>query len=166
MKLKITFLVDNTVYLKDLKAEHGLSVLIESPEEKILFDCGQSGLLLNNAKSLNIALQDISKIVLSHGHYDHSGGLLSILKHNSRKIDVYAHPDIFKKRYELINNNADSKRYIGIPESRKTYEEYGANFNLPIASRPVQCAGTIKPISYFFNSDITRSVYFSALKLR
>jgi 7,8-dihydropterin-6-yl-methyl-4-(beta-D-ribofuranosyl)aminobenzene 5'-phosphate synthase len=134
LKLKITFLIDNTVYSRGLKAEHGLSVLIESSEEKILFDCGQSGLLLENAKNLNIDMRDISKIVLSHGHYDHTGGLLSILKYCSRKINVYAHPDVFEKRYitknKLINANTDSKRYIGIPESRETYEKYGAIFNL------------------------------------
>ncbi len=134
MKLKITFLIDNTVYISGLKAEHGLSVLIETSEEKILFDCGQSELLLSNAKNLNIDLRDISKIILSHGHYDHTGGLLSILKHNSRKINVYAHPDIFEKKYiaknELINTNTDSKRYIGMPENQVTYERYGAVFNL------------------------------------
>lgn len=134
MKLKITFLTDNTVYSSNLKAEHGLSVLIETPEEKILFDCGQSGLLLDNAKILNISLLNISKIVLSHGHYDHTGGLLSILKYCSKKINVYAHPAIFEKKYmignKLINTDAYSKRYIGMMESRESYEKYGAIFNL------------------------------------
>ena len=74
MGLKITFLIENTVYFGSLKAEHGLAVLVELPEEKLLFDCGQSELLLDNAKKLDIDLLDISKIILSHGHYDHTRG--------------------------------------------------------------------------------------------
>jgi 7,8-dihydropterin-6-yl-methyl-4-(beta-D-ribofuranosyl)aminobenzene 5'-phosphate synthase len=138
MELKITFLIDNTVYLQNLKAEHGLSIMLEFSKEKILFDCGQSEAVLDNAKNLNINLMDISKIVLSHGHYDHSGGLLSVLKYINKEINIFAHPAIFGKRYvaknSLSNIDLDSKRYIGIPDSQKTYEKHGALFNLNSSS--------------------------------
>jgi 7,8-dihydropterin-6-yl-methyl-4-(beta-D-ribofuranosyl)aminobenzene 5'-phosphate synthase len=109
----ISILVENTVQLPGLKAEHGWSVLIESNKGRILFDTGQSSLLLANAKPLGLDLSAVDKIVISHGHYDHTGGLADILQLNS-KAQVYAHPDIFKCRFYLPPMGGEA-REIGVP---------------------------------------------------
>lgn len=75
MKYKITTLVENCVYGRQLRAEHGLSLYIETPEHKILFDTGASDLFIHNANVLNIDLKQVDYLILSHGHSDHTGGL-------------------------------------------------------------------------------------------
>ncbi len=71
----VRMLVDNETSNNDLKAEHGLSILMEFEEKKILFDFGQSLMLFENAKAMGVDLSDVDYAVLSHGHYDHGGGL-------------------------------------------------------------------------------------------
>ena len=96
--ISITVLVENTVGRQDLKAEHGLSFWIETEDGKLLWDTGQSGLLINNAQKLGITLNLLKHIALSHGHYDHTGGLLEILK-MAPHAHVYGHPDLFVQRF-------------------------------------------------------------------
>ncbi len=85
MKIKITTLSDNTVAQggKQLIGEHGLSFCIETGNQKILFDTGQGIAISNNAGVLGIDLSRIDAVILSHGHYDHSGGLKSLLGYNT-----------------------------------------------------------------------------------
>ena len=141
--MKLTILVDNYVDLQKLKAEHGLSILIEDGNEKILFDCGQSDLILSNAKVLGIDLNGITKIVLSHGHYDHTGGLLPLLKYLNREIDIYAHPLVFEEKFSEYKdfNGFSTNRYIGIPEGAEIYEKKGAKFLL--SKDPIQISENI-----------------------
>lgn len=73
--MKLTVLTENLVNRRGLLAEHGLSVLVEANGRKILFDTGQSDVFLRNAHALGISLHDLDAVVLSHGHYDHGGGL-------------------------------------------------------------------------------------------
>ncbi len=127
--LKISILVDNYIEIPELKAEHGLSVLVEEGNHKILFDCGQSDQIINNAKKLGLELGDLNQAVLSHGHYDHTGGLSAVLGLNN-DIDIYGHPGIFDKKYSMKKQ----QRYIGIQEKREFYENKGANFILSIES--------------------------------
>ena len=87
----LTILAENTVYRGGLRAEHGFSVWVEAYEKKILFDTGQSDLLLHNAEALGIDLAQADAIVLSHGHYDHVGGLDRVLDLAPRA-NVYLHP--------------------------------------------------------------------------
>lgn len=80
MNYKITTLVENCVYGRKLQAEHGLSLYIETPENRLLFDTGASDLFIRNARLLNIDLQKVDYLVLSHGHSDHTGGLRHFLE--------------------------------------------------------------------------------------
>lgn len=80
----ITTLVDNLVYGKKLQAEHGLSLYIETKSHRLLFDTGQSDLFLRNARFLHIDIADIDYLILSHAHYDHTGGLLHFLRQNAK----------------------------------------------------------------------------------
>ena len=123
--IKITILSENTTYKRGVLAEHGLSYLIENKDEKYIFDTGQNGIVLNNAKALGISLTNLNAIILSHGHYDHTGGLIDLI---SEGLPVFGHPDIFIKRYSLHSDNTIHD--ISIPFSRELIESKGANIKL------------------------------------
>ena len=74
--MKLCTLLENTACRNDLTAEHGLSLYMETGNHKILFDMGQSDAFAANAHKLHIDLTQVDTAILSHGHYDHSGGLL------------------------------------------------------------------------------------------
>jgi 7,8-dihydropterin-6-yl-methyl-4-(beta-D-ribofuranosyl)aminobenzene 5'-phosphate synthase len=122
MRGKIVVLVENSVLNRELYAEHGLSFYVETDRGKILFDTGQSDLLIRNARTLGIDLRRIDKIVLSHGHYDHTGGLLPLLKTFKKRIQVIAHPDAFKKIH--FGCGGGISRDIGIPFEESELRQY------------------------------------------
>jgi 7,8-dihydropterin-6-yl-methyl-4-(beta-D-ribofuranosyl)aminobenzene 5'-phosphate synthase len=127
MPLRITTLSENTAGLTGVLAEWGLSVLIQTDALKILLDTGASISVPHNAPILGVDLSAIDKIVLSHGHYDHTGGLKEVLKHIGKQVEVIAHPDIWAKKYRRCG---DRERYIGIPFPRNELEALGASFTL------------------------------------
>jgi len=105
MKNNITVIVDNKSQI-GLKNEHGLAIHIEYNGKRILFDNGQNKeALFYNAEQLNIPLTNLDFIILSHGHYDHSGNLDTLLKLNP-SAHFYAHPDCLQTRYSLHPNKA------------------------------------------------------------
>jgi 7,8-dihydropterin-6-yl-methyl-4-(beta-D-ribofuranosyl)aminobenzene 5'-phosphate synthase len=111
----ITTLVENTTSSLGLLAEHGLSFWIEYGNRHILFDTGQSELLVQNAKALNIDLAQADVIVLSHGHYDHTGGLSTVLG-IARKAILYLHPAAIKLKFSRSSPKPCS---IGMPDPVK-----------------------------------------------
>jgi 7,8-dihydropterin-6-yl-methyl-4-(beta-D-ribofuranosyl)aminobenzene 5'-phosphate synthase len=139
MKSKITTLIENTVAQggKKLIGEHGLSFYIETESNKILFDTGQNLAISNNAKVLGIDLSLIDTVILSHGHYDHSGGLKSLLECN-RHFTLYAHPDVFDQK---VKGADDNFKYIGIPLEKNFLEEKGVEIKL--GRNPAQVASGI-----------------------
>jgi 7,8-dihydropterin-6-yl-methyl-4-(beta-D-ribofuranosyl)aminobenzene 5'-phosphate synthase len=134
MPVTITTLVENTSGLPLVVGEWGQSILVEADGKKILFDTGPTGTVLKNAAALGIDLSTIDKIVLSHGHYDHTGGLLDVLiklkesgKHPDG-IEIIGHPDIFSPKHFYIKDFIE--RSVGIPFKREDLEALGARFNL------------------------------------
>ena len=95
---KITVLAENTAGARGLLAEHGLSLWIETATANILFDTGQGLVLTSNAGTLGIDLSTANVVVLSHGHYDHTGGLEKILR-NLERATVYVHPRAFDAKF-------------------------------------------------------------------
>lgn len=87
--MRMICLMENTSR-KNLYTEHGLSLYLETREHKILFDMGQSDLFLRNAQRLNVDLSAVDLAVISHGHYDHGGGLETFLSVNDHAF-VYMH---------------------------------------------------------------------------
>lgn len=98
MKLKV--LVDNNTYIDQYYCgEPAVSYYMEDGGVKILFDTGYSDLFIKNAMKLNINLDDLDCIVISHGHNDHTGGLVHYLeKYKNNKISIIGHPDAFKEK--------------------------------------------------------------------
>ena len=112
--LTLTCLVEDSVRNPDLGAEHGLSVLAETNGVRLMLDTGQSALVVRNARMLNINLGSVADIVLSHGHYDHTGGVQAVLD-KARKARIHAHPATFLPKY--VRRADGSLRSIGCPLS-------------------------------------------------
>ena len=128
MPVRITTLSEDTAGRSKLLAERGLSILVETENTSVLLDTGNSVSVAHNADALGINLSKIDRIVLSHGHYDHTGGLRQVLHKMRKDIEIIAHPDIWQPKYARRKNEPD--RYIGIPFQRNELESLGAYFNL------------------------------------
>lgn len=102
--VKITILVDNLVG-EGLVVEHGLSFWIETNDQRILFDTGQGGALKNNAHALGVDLSKTDMLVLSHGHYDHTGGLPYVLQ-QAHNVHIYGHPGMVQPRYSMSDGTS------------------------------------------------------------
>jgi len=113
--INITILIENTAHTAGLKTEHGLSFWIEYGDKKVLFDTGQSNAVMKNAKKLGVDLACTDAIVISHGHYDHTGGLSATLD-IAPKTKVYLHPSATEPKFSQKDSNA---KYIGMPDSAK-----------------------------------------------
>ncbi|MBQ7835855.1 MAG: MBL fold metallo-hydrolase [Clostridia bacterium] len=110
--MKIVCLAENTSVSHNIGYEHGLSLYIQCDAGAILFDMGQTDLFSENAKKLNVDLSSVRYAVISHGHYDHGGGLESFLKINS-SAPVYINPYAFDGHYNGTN------KYIGLSPALK-----------------------------------------------
>ena len=114
--MKIITLLENTVCRDDVSCEHGLSLYIETKKHKILFDTGQSDLFVQNANTLGVNLDSIDMVILSHGHYDHGGGLPAFLQINHHA-KVYMHQDACSPHFNGTEKN------IGILTSLKDHPQ-------------------------------------------
>jgi len=131
MKVRLTTLAENTVGKGRFLAEHGLSILVETSDQKILFDTGKSYTAVHNARVLGVDLRSVDMVVLSHGHHDHTGGLRDFLREvagRGREVPVVAHPAVWSVRYSVEKD--ERRRYTGIPHVREELESLGAYFRL------------------------------------
>ncbi|WP_457552651.1 MBL fold metallo-hydrolase [Desulfobacula sp.] len=125
MQIKFTILCENSVGVPfGAVGEHGFACFIESDSGNYLFDTGQGLGILQNAAALNKDLASLKAIMISHGHYDHTGGLPQVLQRCGR-VPVYGHPEIFVERFW-----GEQRRFIGIPFRRSYLESLGAEFKL------------------------------------
>ena len=113
MTVRVTTLVDNTVATRGLLAEHGLSLWIDTGECCVLFDTGQGLTLTHNAAALGVDLNEAHAVLLSHGHYDHTGGLHHLLSARPG-LDVFLHPAALGVKFSTRGGGAP--RDIGIPQ--------------------------------------------------
>lgn len=115
--MRVTVLIENTSE-NELICEHGLSLLIEYNGRTILLDAGSTEAFYENARVLGLSLEKVDVCVLSHGHYDHSGGF-GILLQNNKKIKIYAQKSVMNPYYSGNNNVHE----IGIPENVRAYKD-------------------------------------------
>jgi len=132
-KINLGILVNNIVGESHFLAEHGLSILIQIQEgekkEDYLLDCGKSSsTLLHNIAAYGIELANLSlkTIILSHGHYDHTGGLKGFLENTSQRITIIGHPDVFAQRISYVRGF----RNISCPFNQSEIREAGGDLLL------------------------------------
>lgn len=118
--IKVHILTDDRVRRRGLLAEHGLSLLIEKDDKRILFDTGQSSVYCHNAKTMGLNLEDIDYIVISHGHYDHCGGL-KCFPYKGKAPAIHVHPNAFLKKLASTDKDEPS-REVGIPFDISEYD--------------------------------------------
>jgi 7,8-dihydropterin-6-yl-methyl-4-(beta-D-ribofuranosyl)aminobenzene 5'-phosphate synthase len=153
MKTRITILCENLVGRLMGSGEHGFSAFIETEKGNYLFDTGSGHSIVPNSLILDKDLKSIRKIFLSHGHYDHTGGLPEVLKMKGR-VDVHAHSHVFIDRIHVIKENGkETKRFIGTPYKKSYLEFLGANFILNTDFMEVE-----KGI--FFTGEVPRKTSF------
>lgn len=146
--VKVVVLMENTACEPQFDAEHGLSLYIETKRHKILFDSGQSVDFAENASRLGIDLKEVDLAVLSHGHYDHGGGL-------ARFLELNTHAPVYLSSYAFGQYYNGAKKYIGIAQELKksgrlifTEDELKIDEELTLCScnhqknvRPIDSAG-------------------------
>ena len=111
-KVWITVVTENTAQGPGVLAEHGLAYWIDLGSQYVLFDTGQGAVLAHNTFKLGIPLRQANKIVLSHGHYDHTGGLAEAMG-NNRVATVYSHPTALSPKF--VRDQDGNARDVGIP---------------------------------------------------
>lgn len=102
--MRIVTLLENTSCREDLRCEHGLSLYVEAEGKRILFDAGQTGLFAQNATLLGVDLASVDLAVLSHGHYDHGGGLARFLQVNSTA-PIYVSTHVFEPHFNALGKD-------------------------------------------------------------
>jgi 7,8-dihydropterin-6-yl-methyl-4-(beta-D-ribofuranosyl)aminobenzene 5'-phosphate synthase len=157
-KGRLMILSDNTVVGKtEALGESGFSVYLETEQGSMLFDTGRGATVVHNARVLRKDLRQLDRIIISHGHPDHCGGLPDVLAFHD-KIEVLAHPDIFLYRYRKGRDG--TKRYGGIPHTRGYLERCGAVFSLNRdfieVGRGVFLSGEIPRETGFEHADLDR----------
>ncbi len=119
--MRICVLSENTAVSEALAAEHGLSLYVETERHRLLFDTGAGGNFAKNAVKLGIDLRAVDIAFISHGHYDHGGGLKTFLNLNT-KAPVYISKNAFGRYY--ANRTGGVKQYIGLDEELVLSERF------------------------------------------
>ena len=134
MTCRIKILCDNSAgSISGTLGEHGFAALVQQGDQTLLFDTGAGQTLLLNAQRMNVDLRSVEQVVLSHGHYDHAGGLWPLLQSCGPK-RILAHPGIFARRYVHREGMA---RSVGIPYSEEFLAGLGASFSYSDSFRQV-----------------------------
>lgn len=147
--MQITVLTDNQAMRDGTIPGHGLAMLVEAEGIRVLFDTGPDDTIIANAATLGVRLDPLDAIVLSHGHYDHTGGLAAVLAAvGPGPVKVVAHPGVFDSTYS--GPGPGQLRPIGMPLEREAYEALGAVFELsemPVALGDVlMTTGHVPPL--------------------
>lgn len=144
-RVSLKILAENRVENPLLIAEQGLSIYVSVDDKTILFDTGQRNAVMHNAGVLGIDLTNLAWIVISHGHYDHTGGLDSLIK-ISRRAKLIAHPYLFQPKYVEHGGNL---RFIGAPLTTEDLKKI--EIPMELSQNPVKLTSEI-----IFSGEIKR----------
>ncbi|MDD2620165.1 MAG: MBL fold metallo-hydrolase [Syntrophomonadaceae bacterium] len=125
MQVNISILVENTTPIPALTGEYGFSALISIDGRKILFDTGSADALFHNARQMGIKLEEVSDLLISHGHFDHTSGMLALCSDFGGK-RIFTHPNIFADK-SILSSRGDIRK-IGVPFSKQELLDAGAEF--------------------------------------
>ncbi len=142
-ELTISILRDN-VAREGLLAGHGLAMFVRTAVSGFLLDTGDSDETWDNADVLGVDPSEAQTLVLSHGHYDHTGGLAELLR-RSGEMRIVAHPGVFEPHWAA---DEGGRRYIGMPHTRSEFEAMGARFEL--SAKPVRIAEGVMTTGQIF----------------
>ena len=120
-RVKVVTLLENAACREGLASAHGLSLYLETPHHRILFDMGPDGAFAENAAALGVDLKSVDLAVLSHGHYDHGGGLAAFCRCNDTA-RVYIRRDAFGE-FLSAGPAGEEPHYIGLPEDLELFRE-------------------------------------------
>lgn len=151
--MKITVVVDNCVPISapgPFLGEHGVSLLVEIGNRKILADTGQSFVVVHNLSLIGLHPNELDAVVISHGHYDHTGGLHHLLKHRRKALPVIAHSGIGASRFSIAKS---PRRYIGVSPTIEELTTLGADWHF--SDVPVKLGENL-----WFGGQIPRIVPF------
>lgn len=144
--MNVRVLIENSLCqnpVKGIKTQHGLSLYIEALGKKILFDVGKTDLFIKNAERMDIRLEEVDYLVISHGHSDHGGGLEYFLQINDRA-QVYMHQQAADRYYtkifgilpyyiglsqKTLSQNKERIHFLG--EDREIFEGISILENIP-----------------------------------
>ncbi len=132
----ITVLVENAASIPGLRGEHGLSIHVSTPGGAYLWDTGQSGLVTENADILGVRLDSIDAVALSHGHYDHTGGLAHVLERSGGCV-VFGHPAATGRKLGGRQSSGGAVREIGMPFGIEKLKALGADLDLSAEPREI-----------------------------
>lgn len=130
--MEVKVLTENTVYKRAFLGEHGLSLLIETENQNYLFDMGQSDVFLRNGRKLQVDWETLDGVVLSHGHYDHCGGInywknvQEVSENRKREIPIYIAREALEDKYSE-NPSTGEMLFSGIPREAKRWMQESAN---------------------------------------
>jgi 7,8-dihydropterin-6-yl-methyl-4-(beta-D-ribofuranosyl)aminobenzene 5'-phosphate synthase len=154
MTIKLTTLCENTAGNPGFVAEWGWSIFIQANGSNILFDTGGGFATARNADKFGIDLKTVDKIILSHAHGDHTGGLRDVLL-KTKSPEVIAHPAIWIPKYKK-DKDEKTPSYRGIPFAREELEKYG---KFTLSSEPVQISENITT-----TGEVFRTTDFEAIE--
>ncbi len=124
----IQILCDNNIGRMDFLGEHGFAAHVNHDSGAYLFDTGQGMTLPHNVRQGGLRLEDLDAVILSHGHYDHTGGLGWVLEQTG-PIDIHAHPDVFSPHLAKVASDASKPpRPVGCPRTQAELESAGGRF--------------------------------------
>ncbi|OPX86918.1 MBL fold metallo-hydrolase [Pelotomaculum sp. PtaB.Bin117] len=170
--IKFHILCDNYSKRRGFLAEHGLSVWIETDDGNILFDTGQTDVFSWNAETSGVDLSKVNALVISHGHYDHTGGVPYFCRLNTLA-PIYMHPKAFNERFYMSDGKTQN-RSIGVPWSRDVWKKLSGRINSTVKTKQINSVAVVSPMiprgvafedvpHYFFvrneNDEISRDLF-------